>query len=85
MGANIAGIYGAQIFRSDDRPRYRRAFVIGIGVLIAGTIAAVLRYLDDVIRRRNKRNYADSASSTSPEEEKAVPPTEVVPERLAAR
>lgn len=84
MGANIAGIYGAQIFRSDDRPRYRRAFVIGIGVLIAGTIAAVLRYLDDVIRRRNKRNYADSASSTSPEE-KAVPPTEVVPEHLAAR
>jgi hypothetical protein len=23
MGANIAGIYGAQIFRSDDRLKYR--------------------------------------------------------------
>lgn len=82
MGANIAGIYGAQIFRSDDRPRYRRAFVIGIGVLIAGTIAAIIRYLDDVIRRKNKQNYTDSASSTSTEEEKAIQAQVPTPEQL---
>ncbi|KAI4747548.1 hypothetical protein E4T50_02147 [Aureobasidium sp. EXF-12298] len=30
MGANIADIYGAQIFRADDRPRCRRAFNVNI-------------------------------------------------------
>ncbi|KAF1347342.1 MFS general substrate transporter [Lizonia empirigonia] len=35
MGANIAGIYGAQIFREDDRPRYRRAFAVADGEIPA--------------------------------------------------
>jgi predicted MFS family arabinose efflux permease len=46
MGANIAGIYGAQIFRSEDSPKYRRAFYIGIGVLALGLILAVVRFVD---------------------------------------
>lgn len=49
MGANTAGIYGAQIFRSDDAPRYRRAFVIGIAVLAVGTAAALLRKIDEIL------------------------------------
>lgn len=49
MGANTAGIYGAQIFRSDDSPRYRRAFVIGISVLTLGTIAATVRKIDEAL------------------------------------
>jgi len=52
MGANIAGIYGAQIFRADDKPRYRRGFSIGLGVLAAGTSFAIIRYVDDKLRRR---------------------------------
>lgn len=52
MGANIAGIYGAQIFRQDDKPRYRRGFSINIGVLTFGLTLAAIRYFDDVIRRR---------------------------------
>lgn len=52
MGANIAGIYGAQIFRQDDRPRYRRGFSINIAVLAFALILAIIRFLDDRVRRR---------------------------------
>lgn len=49
MGANTAGIYGAQIFRSDDSPRYRRAFLIGLCVLAVGTAAAIVRKVDEIL------------------------------------
>jgi hypothetical protein len=52
MGANSAGIYGAQLFRSDDRPLYRRGFSVNIGILTFGLSLAILRYIDDVRRRR---------------------------------
>ncbi|KAH0842970.1 alternative sulfate transporter [Fonsecaea pedrosoi] len=52
MGANIAGIYGAQIFRQDDRPRYRRAFSVNCAVLAVGLGLAIGRHIDDLIRRR---------------------------------
>jgi len=54
MGANIAGIYGAQIFRADDRPRYRRAFGVCIGVLAAGLVLAVVRHLDGLRTKKRK-------------------------------
>lgn len=52
MGANIAGIYGAQIFREDDKPRYRRGFGVNIAVLAVGLSLAILRFVDDRVRRR---------------------------------
>lgn len=52
MGANIAGIYGAQIFRKDDNPKYRRGFSIGIAVLAVAVFLATIRYVDDLWRRR---------------------------------
>lgn len=52
MGANIAGIYGAQIFRQDDKPRYRRGFSVNIAVLTIGLSLAVFRFIDDRLRRR---------------------------------
>ncbi|CAI6099334.1 unnamed protein product [Clonostachys chloroleuca] len=52
MGANIAGIYGAQIFRSDDAPRYRRGFGINIAVLTVGLSMAILRFVDDKFWRK---------------------------------
>lgn len=61
MGANIAGIYGAQIFRQDDRPRYRRAFSVNCAVLAFGLSLAILRYIDDRIRR--KKNMGASAEA----------------------
>ena len=52
MGANTAGIYGAQLFRQDDRPRYRRGFTVNIAILAFGLALAVVRYVDDRVRRK---------------------------------
>lgn len=75
MGANMAGIYGAQIFRSDDKPRYRRAFVIGIGVLTLGTILAIARKVDEVLRRRRGPSEVQSDDDNQPpfSNPKAIP------------
>lgn len=59
MGANIAGIYGAQLFRQDDRPRYRRGFAINIAIVAFGLGLAVIRYIDD--RRRKVRRRRSQA------------------------
>ena len=70
MGANTAGIYGAQIFRADDRPRYRRGFTIAIGVLAFGLILALVRYVDDRVRRRKAKTQGlESSGSESPIED----------------
>lgn len=72
MGANIAGIYGAQIFRADDKPMYRRGFSINIAVLTVGAFLAVVRYVDDIWRRRKiaKQVQDDFSDQTSQDEEK---------------
>ncbi|WRT70448.1 uncharacterized protein IL334_007446 [Kwoniella shivajii] len=59
MGANTAGIYGAQIFRGDDSPRYRRGFSINIAVLALAVGLATIRYLDDIFRRRRLSKASD--------------------------
>lgn len=86
MGANIAGIYGAQIFRQDDRPRYRRAFSIACAVLAFGLLLAMIRWLYDLrLRRRNggRRTSIGAAGSdrTSQdfEKEAAAPPSDGQP------
>ena len=63
MGANIAGIYGAQIFRKDDSPLYRRGFSVAIAVLCFGLVLVFVRWLDDVRHRRKNRNQVEVASS----------------------
>lgn len=61
MAANTAGIYGAQIFRQDDKPKYRRGFSINLGVLSVGLSLAILRYFDELIqKRRARRNGLES-------------------------
>lgn len=65
MGANIAGIYGAQIFRADDRPRYRRAFNVNIAVLAFGLSLAVLRFLDDKFRGKKVKDRLPESGSES--------------------
>ncbi|KAK4202906.1 putative transporter [Triangularia verruculosa] len=52
MGANTAGIYGAQIFRSEDSPYYRRGFTVACVVLAVGLLVAVARFIDDKIHKR---------------------------------
>ena len=82
MGANIAGIYGAQIFRMDDRPRYRRGFTINIAVLAFGLLLATLRFIDDRFRRRRAARQEQFSSgsehnSQNEDEIKALPPSEL--------
>jgi hypothetical protein len=88
MGANIAGIYGAQIFRADDKPKYRRGFSINIAVLVVGLSLATLRYIDDRIRRRRyaRQVQIESASdhnSNDIDETKAVPSGKAQPAVVA--
>jgi hypothetical protein len=80
MGANIAGIYGAQIFRKDDKPRYRRGFSINIAVLTLGLSLAAVRYIDDRIRRRRNGGKLPSEQTLNDEDEyKEAPPSDALP------
>jgi hypothetical protein len=82
-GANIAGIYGAQIFRADDKPKYRRGFSVACAVLAAGLSLAIFRYVDDLWRKRKNRSASPDSRSTSDVEQiydgekKAVPPSKM--------
>jgi hypothetical protein len=82
-GANIAGIYGAQIFRADDKPKYRRGFSVACAVLAVGLSLAVFRYVDDLWRKRKNRSASPDSRSTSDVEQiydgenKAVPPSKM--------
>jgi hypothetical protein len=70
MGANIAGIYGAQIFRQDDKPLYRRGFAVAIAVLAFGLVLAIIRWVDDVLRRRRNGGRLPGEEPSSSEGEK---------------
>lgn len=82
MGANIAGIYGAQIFRADDKPKYRRGFSIGIAVLATGITLAIIRYVDGILRRKRTEGRLQTGEGSSSEENNiggekiALPPAE---------
>ena len=85
MGANIAGIYGAQIFRSDDRPLYKRGFTINLAVISTAIVLASIRYVDDIIRRRRRRGQLaqlaqpESGSEENNLDEKKAAAPEVSP------
>jgi hypothetical protein len=77
MGANIAGIYGAQIFRSDDKPLYLRGFAIGIGIISTAITLAIIRFIDDIIKRRRAKNTIEiepesGSEGNAVDEKKAV-------------
>lgn len=62
MGANIGGIYGAQLFRSDDNPRYYRAFSVACAIIAFGVVCAVGRLVvgDAMSRRRQAKRALSS-------------------------
>ncbi|KAK5654029.1 hypothetical protein OQA88_7707 [Cercophora sp. LCS_1] len=78
MGANIAGIYGAQIFRSDDRPKYRRGFTINNAVIATALILAITRFIDDKFLRKKRQQQrlaegsVESGSEGHSDEKNAV-------------
>lgn len=57
MSANIGAIYGAQIFQADDKPRYRRAFGINLGLLGFALILAGVRYGQERVKARRQRKH----------------------------
>lgn len=61
MAGNIAGIYGAQIFREEDNPLYRRGFNIGIAILATSCCLAIIRYIDSkfIIQRQKRKEAAN--------------------------
>ena len=77
MGANIAGIYGAQIFRSEDKPLYLNGFAIGLGIISTAITIAIIRFIDDIIARRRAKNKIEiepesGSEGNVAEEKKAV-------------
>ena len=87
MGANIAGIYGAQIFREEDRPRYRRGFGVNIAVLAIGLSLAILRFVEDRLRRRRSAKQVRTRSSSEHTRQiedivPAAPPSDVQPQTV---
>jgi hypothetical protein len=52
MSANIAAIYGAQLFQADDKPLYRRAFASNIGILGFALVLAIGLYIHQRHRQR---------------------------------
>lgn len=69
INTNLYFQYGAQLYRSDDEPRYRRAFSICIAALSLGVILAIIRKVDEIfIRRRNGGKLeTDSTVEREPE------------------
>uniref|UniRef100_A0A8H7KAL2 Major facilitator superfamily (MFS) profile domain-containing protein n=1 Tax=Bionectria ochroleuca TaxID=29856 RepID=A0A8H7KAL2_BIOOC len=55
MSANIGAIYGAQIFQEDDKPLYRRAFAVNIGLLAFALLLAIVRFGHERYRSRRSR------------------------------
>lgn len=76
MGANIAGIYGAQIFQQDDRPLYRRGFGGNIAILSVALFLAAVRFVDEILLRRRKARQlqTDSVSEQDSQEKEKLPP-----------
>lgn len=69
-GANLAGVYGAQLYRIDDRPRYKRAFAVSLAVIAAGLAFAVVRLVDEKLVRGRKKREEDSTSDESSAEDR---------------
>ena len=63
MSANIAAIYGAQLFQEDDRPRYRRAFGLNSGLLGLALVLAAGRYLYEKLQKKKEVPEATVESS----------------------
>ncbi|KAL2836645.1 major facilitator superfamily domain-containing protein [Aspergillus pseudodeflectus] len=67
MNANIAGIYGAQIFRKDDKPLYRRGFSVACSVLSVGLSLAIARFVDTLLHRRRKEQQVEGDEGSGEE------------------
>lgn len=58
MSANIAGLIGAQLFRSDDLPYYHRAWTIIVAFVSLGLALAIFNVVQYAISNRLGRGMA---------------------------
>jgi hypothetical protein len=65
MNANIASIYGAQIFCTDDKLLYWCGFSVACSILAVGLILAIVQFVDIVIHRRRKARQVESGDEDS--------------------
>ncbi|KXJ87076.1 alternative sulfate transporter [Microdochium bolleyi] len=54
MSANIGAIYGAQLFQEDDKPLYRRAFNVNIGLIALALALALFRWGFDLYQKKKR-------------------------------
>jgi len=59
MSANCAGIYGAQIMRADDSPRYHRGFLVMVVIISAALLSGLFQWAADVIIARKKASRGE--------------------------
>ncbi|KAG8876775.1 hypothetical protein FRB98_007039 [Tulasnella sp. 332] len=63
MAANAAGIYGAQIFRADDAPRYHRGFAVNCGLLGGALAFAIFQFArEHLARKKGETELGDDSS-----------------------
>lgn len=67
MGANAAGIAGSQVFRTQDAPKYLKAFT----VCLALNAANVLEIIGLSLWFYTKNKKLDKEGGAAPEDEKA--------------
>lgn len=79
MAANAAGIYAAQLFRSDDKPRYHRALTVDAVILAASLIGAIslalyYRYKDRKAAETEEARGIESPAFSGSDDGKETPP-----------
>lgn len=77
MAANAAGIYAAQLFRSDDKPRYHRALSIDVAILVLSLVSAVSLALYYRYKTKKEAREEDARAIISPassDDGKETPP-----------
>ena len=71
MSANMSGIAGAQLFRADDAPLYRRGFMVCVILICIGWATAVLQGIQYYISRMRQIRKLYDAGAESPVSEQS--------------
>jgi hypothetical protein len=78
MAANMAGIYANQLFRADDKPRYRRGLSVNVALLVGALGFAVFQGLFIWHKKKRAQRQEETRGIVSPPESisdsKSTPP-----------
>ena len=71
MSANMSGIAGAQLFRADDAPLYRRGFMVCVILICIAWGTAILQGVQYYITRKRQIRKLHDAGTESPVSEQS--------------